>query len=160
MEPNGSREMLLPRKKEQWMNDSALSDSLNCCNFVYGDAFHSRRRLQGFHFGGIGWKQLGQSIEHEHWTDGLILRESRSLWMDVPWRFERVGNAGKVRSGNVQLNSSMKYHVESSRTSSWKRRYDRDQYGVFYGPVKMVLLLWLTVTSERQWSYFITHYKP
>jgi hypothetical protein len=117
------------------MNDFALSgdSSTIAASFVFSDVPRQKATTKVFHFSGIGWKQLGQSIEHES-TEGFIDFTRVTLSMDG--RTMAIGSSdwemqGKSGRGNVRLYSyngtmwNLRGHPLGSGYS------DRDQYGVF-----------------------------
>jgi hypothetical protein len=116
------------------MEDFALSgdSSTVAANFAYGLFPQQTAATKVFHFSGIGWKQLGQTIEHES-TEGHIdftrvalSMDGRTMAISGDW-----GMQEKSKSGNVRLYSyngtmwNLQGHPLGSIFS------DRDDYGVF-----------------------------
>jgi hypothetical protein len=117
------------------VKDFALSgdSSTIAASLMYGDFPQQMATTKVFHFSGIGWKQLGQSIEHER-AEGWIGFTRVTLSMDgrtMAIGLSDWGMQGTSGSGNVRLYSyngtmwNLRGHPLGSGYS------DSDQYGVF-----------------------------
>lgn len=117
------------------VKDFALSgdSSTIAASFVYGDFPQQTATTKAFYFTGIGWKQLGQDIDHES-TEGSNDFTRVTLSMDgrtMAISSSDWGMQGNSESGTVRL--------YSYNGTMWNLRghplgssfIDRDQYGVF-----------------------------
>jgi hypothetical protein len=112
------------------VKDFAFSgdSSTIAASFVYGGVPQQTVTTKAFHFSGIGWKQLGQNIEHES-TAGNIEFARVTLSMDgraMAISSSDWGMQGKSGRGTVRL-----YSYNGTMWNLRGHPLGQDEYGVF-----------------------------